>query len=100
LAASPIDQPADDHDTATAEDRAPRVGVHDQPQQRQVAVFLVGHDGDGGTVGNGREMLPVLDGGVLDVLHRRLGLLCPAMGEQPAGAFGEIAPDEQDHDGE
>jgi hypothetical protein len=74
-----------------AEDRAPWIGVQDQPQERQVAVFLLRHDGDGGAVGNGREMLPVLEGGVLDLLHRRLGLLRSAVGEQPAAGNGRAS---------
>jgi hypothetical protein len=44
-------------------------------EQRQVAVFLLGHDDDGGAAGNERDRLSVLDRGVLDLLHRRLGLL-------------------------
>jgi hypothetical protein len=38
-------------------------------------------------------VLPVFDGGVLGLPHA-------AVGEEPAGAFGEIAPHEQDHDRE
>ena len=60
--------------------------------QRQVAVFLLGHDDDGGAAGNGRDRLSVLDRGVLDLLYRRLGLLRSAMGEEPGRAEPENQP--------
>ncbi len=50
--------------------------------------------------GTGASCCPSLMEASSISLHRRLGLLRPAVGEQPAGAFGEITPDEQDHDRE
>ena len=81
-----------------AQDRPLGVLAECHAQQRQVSVALLGHDGDGGALRNRFEMLPVPERGFLDAADGLLGLLHATVGDEPAWAFREIAPDEDDHE--
>ena len=85
-----------DHQCGT-EDRAFRVFVEHQPQQRQIPVILLGDQDDGVTLIDLRENLPILLSDLLDVPHRLKRFCFAAMSDEPAGAFRKVAPHQHDH---
>ena len=83
-----------------AEDRPLGVPAECHAQQRQVSVPFLRLDDDGGAFGDRLEVLPVPHRDFLDAPHLLLGLFYAAVGDEPPRAFRQVAPHEDDDDGQ